>query len=193
MKTETHVARNVNRLYYRATNKPGDLTLVNSGPRLNVSAGRLSELRTLFQKLLFVDRVIQSPRELSDSLPLEAVFQRLSRNDRQPRERFENQFARGVATESLRRVFEQVRRVEEATAAPVTMTPQRAPQFINSTVSSPNAFDGNVEPFRRRSEVAWEHFNPPAPPPVNIEMITDNVMRALDRRVVAARERMGKI
>jgi hypothetical protein len=38
----------------------------------------------------------------------------------------------------------------------------------------------------------WGDPPPAAPPSVNIEQLTEQVIRTIDQRVVAARERLGK-
>lgn len=72
-----------------------------------------------------------------------------------------------------------------------------APVFAASAVRvSRHAMEPSELPVRRQSNAgsSFETF-PAVPPaaPLNITQLTDEVMRQLDRRLVATRERMGKI
>lgn len=121
--------------------------------------------------------------------PLEMVFRRLSGTGELVRV---NNALSSVETRTVSlpsRVREQSRRVEERADRPAT-------RVIRQPVAPPVvAAEQVVGAFRSQPAV---HTAPPGAkamsvPAINIEQITDHVVRQLDRRVVAARERMGKI
>jgi hypothetical protein len=66
-------------------------------------------------------------------------------------------------------------------------------------VSPPNQprvtqiIEESVSPTQRASHVVSRHFQESVPANLNVEMLADQVLKQIDRRVVARRERMGQI
>ncbi len=86
---------------------------------------------------------------------------------------------------------QRLRRVSEPT---VVQTPMalRAPAASRVTASEPSVeVMRSRDAFDRRS--GHTSFPAIAPPAVNVEQLADEVMKQLDRRVIARRERMGHI
>jgi hypothetical protein len=86
---------------------------------------------------------------------------------------------------------QRVKRISEPAAVQTPMA-LRAPAASRATAVEPA-----VEVMRSRN--AFERRNAPAtmpsmaPPPLNVEMLANEVMKQIDRRVIARRERMGQI
>ena len=71
----------------------------------------------------------------------------------------------------------------------------RAPMILNRSAKKeePDELASTSPPFTRRSEVERQMLPvSPAAPPINMEQITDHVIRQLDHRLIAHRERMGR-
>ena len=88
----------------------------------------------------------------------------------------------------LQRIVEQSRRIEERAPAGLVLRRQEA--------TAPQSFAGTVaEHTPPPPQHAGQWAASPAPPQgvADMEQITEQVMRQLDRRVVAARERMGRV
>lgn len=124
-------------------------------------------------------------------IPIDLVFQRLFRSEEQTRRRIESSTTSQSVAILLQRLGEQGQRVEAPGSAPATLTSRCAPQFSNSKITSSNAASSSAT-THASDQSTWQEVSRPAPP-INIDFLTDQVMRQLDRRIIAARERMGKI
>jgi hypothetical protein len=96
------------------------------------------------------------------------------------------------ATDVSRRLAERVRRVPEAALPATPMALRREPR--PAVISQPPS----IEEFATRSLSDWrtrQHSaSPPmAAPSVNIDQLASQVLKQIDRRVVARRERMGQV
>jgi hypothetical protein len=96
---------------------------------------------------------------------------------------------------ALRRLTHQMRRVEEhLTEAPEIVLHGLAPAVVAAEHRAP----AEAERFPPAAK-AWDSFNqapraqPAAAPALDIEQLTDQVIRQIDSRVIAMRERMGRI
>jgi len=93
---------------------------------------------------------------------------------------------RDVATLLTRRV----KRISEPATATAPMA-FRAPAATRASAGEPM-----VEVMRSREASLSRSFSPAmpsiAPPPLNVEVLADEVMKQIDRRVIARRERMGQ-
>jgi hypothetical protein len=98
----------------------------------------------------------------------------------------------GTATEMTTRIARRLRRVEEA------LPFSSEPRVVAGAVPT-RGFDEVVgtarRPYRDGSPVHRSELGAtdPAAPGINVTQLTDEVMRQIDRRLVALRERMGKI
>jgi hypothetical protein len=122
--------------------------------------------------------------------PLEIVFRRAAIGDGERPTAQRRSFE--YATEIVERIARATRRVEETrmtnSRLAVAYPTRRNPALISSTdvagVAQPS-----VRPFgTAASQTAMRD----AMPPVSVEQLADRVLRELDRKIVATRERMGK-
>jgi hypothetical protein len=88
-----------------------------------------------------------------------------------------------------RRVLRQNRRIEERTAPPQAMLLRRSA----APPPEPDFIESDVPAQARPRGVTAASAPTPVPHGFNITQITDEVVRQLDSRLVAARERFGKI
>ena len=125
-------------------------------------------------------------------IPIDLVFHRLFRTEEHMRMRIEKRVTSESLAILLKRLAQQGQRVEAAGCGSSALTTRRTPQFADAKVSSPNT--GGVSPAATRAgdQTTWQEFSRPAST-INIDVLTDQVMRQLDSRIIAARERMGKI
>jgi len=124
-------------------------------------------------------------------IPIDLVFQRLFRSEEQTR-RIESSITRQSGAVLLQRLDQQSQRIEAAGSASAALTTRHMPQFTDSKITSSHASSGSAATNRAVDQSTWPEVNRPMPP-MNIDVLTDQVMRQLDRRIIAARERMGKI
>lgn len=127
-------------------------------------------------------------RDSQFRIPLQFVFQRLFRSDESILlKRSQSATLTNVGT-LVERLMRQSQRVEERAAEAATVVMRRPP-----VVDRAPAMTGNQQTFVTTvAGQSWQQHTAP-PPGINIEQITDRVVRQLDRRVVAARERLGKV
>ncbi len=89
----------------------------------------------------------------------------------------------------VKRVLRQNRRIEEQVAPSQTvLLPSSAPR-----IREPHFMEAGVPPQARPTGVSAAWAATPAPQSFNINQITDEVVRQLDSRLVATRERFGRI
>lgn len=126
-------------------------------------------------------------------LPL--MLQQISRKDEYGHSRIEtNVNVHGITT-LLKRLAEQTNRIEHRLAAPSPLVARRT-STVDASVAlrrPTSSTAGDTVSNAAGSEHFAEGQLSRTMPAVNIEQLTDQVMRQLDRRIVAARERMGKI
>jgi hypothetical protein len=91
----------------------------------------------------------------------------------------------------LRQVTERNRRIEERTATRELVV-VRQPSSRAMDVSAERQHPPSAWPPEAFSPPAWSR-PPIAPPAPDVDRIAENVMRLLDRRVGAWRERMGRM
>jgi hypothetical protein len=93
-------------------------------------------------------------------------------------------------TEISRRLAERVRRVPEALSPPAPMILRSEPQAVRP----PPSFEEASAPTRWQDPPIRPSPVPPAAiAPVNIDQLTAQVLKQIDRRVVARRERLGQV
>ena len=126
--------------------------------------------------------------------PLQLVFQRLRQTDELEVSHRRNSLARETLQTEAREVMWRTKRFENRIAETVALTTRKvlrlaaqevvsaAPRAAQTSVTGPAGSGMPATPW------------PPSPtPPVNIEQLADQVVRQIDRRIIAARERMGRI
>jgi len=135
---------------------------------------------------------------------LHLVFQRLHQTDEFIRLRSPERIIDGAQT-LARRVARQSQRVEEMTSGPTALVTRQMPT-LTAHQAAATVMTAEQATIRGMTEQTTGGF--PAPPTVhtaswrpnaapmaavNIEHITDQVMRQMDRRMTAWRERRGRI
>jgi hypothetical protein len=127
--------------------------------------------------------------------PLQLVFRRLVEAGE-----FMRLKSRETATETgahslIERIARRSQRVEELGARAATPTQTLMVTRRPAAVTIAAAVEQAATEFRAEPVVHTAQWGSNAAPPatINLEQITDQVMRQLDRRVIAARERMGRV
>ncbi|MCZ2079427.1 MAG: hypothetical protein HUU41_05785 [Bryobacteraceae bacterium] len=91
---------------------------------------------------------------------------------------------------SMQRVIERTRRVEHCIPPASRILPRVAIQPVETVAANGR---GISMPVMDRTPDAATRFRPPAAPvQINVEQITDHVLRQLDHRILAWRERTGR-
>lgn len=125
-------------------------------------------------------------------IPIDLVFQRLFRSEEHASRRIEDRITSKSVAVLLRRLDAQGQRIETARSGSAALTTRRAPQLTDSKITASNASGSSSATTRAGDQRAVQEINRPTPP-INIDVLTEQVMRQLDSRIIAARERMGKI
>lgn len=127
--------------------------------------------------------------------PLQLVFQRLRRTDELEVCHRRNSLIRGTLQTQAREVMRRTQRFEHRIAETVALTTRKvlplaaqeamsaAARAAQMTMSGPAGSGGTPA----------DPWPPGQAPAVNIEQLADQVVRQIDRRIIAARERMGRI
>jgi hypothetical protein len=125
----------------------------------------------------------------------QALMRVVDRSQREFATLFERRFVERRDTVSLRtseRLVHRCDRVERVAVHERTMTLRREPGIATSAPAEVASRPSVGSPdYRRRA------FSPAPPPPtampnINVNELTDQVIRQIDRRVIARRERMGR-
>jgi hypothetical protein len=95
-------------------------------------------------------------------------------------------------TSLVTRLARRGERAVDLPAAPARHVQRPAPA-ATATVRADNFDAPSSKTFERGPVSAGWPGAAPTPAPVNVEQITDQVLRQLDRRLIASRERLGKI
>jgi hypothetical protein len=89
----------------------------------------------------------------------------------------------------VERLVRQSQRVEQRAATPATtVMPQRPP-----LATMPAAILAEQSPAFSNAPAQSGQHHTMSPPGINLEQLTDQIARQLDRRVVAMRERLGRV
>jgi hypothetical protein len=126
---------------------------------------------------------------LADRTPLQLVFARAAASSPEVSTGSDKQRTSRLVQHNvdlIRRIVRERQRVEERTQRTVVVQHKReqaAPQIDRDPFSTP----------ARRREEAHRERQPIQPPPINIDQLTEQVARQLDRRIQAYRERTGKV
>lgn len=144
-------------------------------------------LQVVFQRLFHIDEESFKTRYPGrHSLPLS--FQRFFPSDESVfLTRLQSTTQENVGT-LVERIVRQSRRVEERITEAATVVMRRPPVVDQAPATTANQQTFVATPIGP----SWQQYAGPSPG-INIEHITDQVMRQLDRRVIAARERLGKV
>jgi hypothetical protein len=120
--------------------------------------------------------------------PLPLAFRRLFDADESTLLKHSPRETETSARALVERIVRQSQRLEERVAEPAAVVMRRAP-----AVEMAPAMPTNQRPFiTTAAGQSWRQDTSP-PPAIDLERITDQVVRQLDRRVVALRERLGKV
>lgn len=126
--------------------------------------------------------------------PLQLVFQRLRQIDELTVCHRRDSLVRETLQTQAREVMRRTQRFEHRIAETVVLTTRKvfplAAQEAVSAAASAAQVAVSVPAASGMPATPW----PPSPAPaVNIEQLADQVVRQIDRRIIAARERMGRI
>jgi hypothetical protein len=113
---------------------------------------------------------------------------------RSERTSFERYFVHGHNTTTVQmvtRMADRASRRADRVESPVQMTGHRAMTLRREPVRTAVSKEPPVERNGRRSELPIAQ--PPAMPAIDVNQLAEQVIRQIDRRVVARRERMGRI
>ena len=152
------------------------------------SQGLLSRAPSMRYEREGISRAPDSQARFSPTSSLMPVQQSLPRREMSPRPWFEGPLAA--------RLGQRARRVDDV-AADLPARLVRAPSAAPPSVVAPGFTGPNSSPVitslpRANGASPWPA--PPAPAaPVNVQQLTNEVLRQLDRRLIASRERMGRI
>jgi hypothetical protein len=128
-------------------------------------------------------------KPLADRTPLQLVFARAAASAPEvPAGSGEQRTGRLVQhnVDLIRRIVRERQRVEERTQRTVVV------QHKREQAASQIDRDPFSTPTRHREDASRER-QPVQPPPINIDQLTEQVARQLDRRIQAYRERTGKV
>ena len=124
--------------------------------------------------------------------PLHSVLQRLDQID-ELRTHRRGEITQESMEKLVRRVVRQTQRLEEKVIGNSVLISRQSPTMM-ATQAASSAIPGQaVANLPAISNVRAAHWmQNPAPPAVNIEQLTDQVMRQFDRRITAWRERTAR-
>jgi hypothetical protein len=122
---------------------------------------------------------------------LDLTFPKRVRTEHESRIRHEDLTISRRTTMLWQRLTQQRNRIELARNDTRGLTKLRVSPASTVTMP-PNAVAGGYHVTQPATQTSLPEFSRTLPE-VNIDMLTDQVMRQLDRRIIAARERMGKI
>lgn len=126
--------------------------------------------------------------------PLQLVFQRLRRTDELEVCHRRNSLIRETLQTQAREVMRRTQRFEHRIAETVALTTRKvlplAAQEAVSAAARAAQMAVSVPAGSGMPATPWPQSPAPA---VNIEQLADQVVRQIDRRIIAARERMGRI
>jgi hypothetical protein len=129
--------------------------------------------------------------------PLQLVFQRLRRTDELAITHRRLSLVRESIETQTREVKPRIQRIEQRFIEGASFTLHKAPlgAVIQAGASAPimTGIPANNTPAQLGMQAnPWMTGASPMPP-VNVEQLTDQVVRQLDRRLIAMRERMGRV
>lgn len=114
--------------------------------------------------------------------PLQRVFHRL---EEESMSRYEDHVTVREAQQMVKRVLHERQRVEERVLRPATMQSLPKPRV---KVAEPAIADTPTNAQATKLPTGWTTM----PPAINLEKLTDQVVRQIDQRMIGYRERFGK-
>lgn len=131
--------------------------------------------------------------DVSRGRALDRVFRRLMIQEHETRT---SGIIRKEALNIVHRVIEERRRVEERRQMPTVLRQQRPASLSQEQMNELTGRSTNqataLDRFGGNMRSA-EAMPPPAMPNINLQQLTDHVIRQIDDRIIAHKERMGKL
>lgn len=134
-------------------------------------------------------------RQVKQLMPLQLVLQRFNQLEEFKRVYRQSSVTRESVETFIERVVRQKHRIEERTSEQVAFVTRRiaVPAEHDSRSASAAGQQHNAHAPATYSVHTAPWAQQLSPPQLNLEALTNHVIQQLDRRLVAARERLGKI
>jgi hypothetical protein len=149
----------------------------------------------VMQHMSFTHAAAAITAQAAGQAPRLSVLQRLQRTDELTRWHRRSHLTAERVLTIVRQVVRQTTRVEEGVRGHTALITRQMQTIVPRATSTPGAPEHAVAslPVVNSAPTHPPMPNPMPMPGVNLEQLTDQVMRQMDRRVIAWRERRGRI